>query len=112
VGNTSKETMRIVLVIATVLLSSCSHLKYELEYASQRKEAKEYDDYVPWTEAKSEVVSRCSDVRSIYQGHSRVVGVSFDGGSSITTITPEIDQILDVIRSCRGSYDGIDILME
>lgn len=104
--------MRIILVIATVLLSSCSYLKYELEYASQRSEARKYDDYVPWTKAKPEVVSRCSDVRSIYQGHSRVVGVSFDVGSSITTITPEIDQILGVIHSCRGSYDGITILME
>ncbi len=104
--------MRIVLVIATALLASCSYLKYEREYASQRNEAKEYENYVPWTKAKPEVVSRCSDVRSISQGHSRVVGVSFEDGSSITTISPEIDQILEVIRSCRGGYDGIDILME
>lgn len=104
--------MRIVLVILAALLSSCSYLKYELEYASHRSEAKEYDNYLPWTKAKPEVMSHCNDVRSIFQGHSRVVGVSFDGGSSITTIAPEIDQILDVIRSCRGSYDGIVILME
>ena len=87
-------------------------LKNELDYASQRSEAKSYDDYMPWTNAKPEVVSHCNDVRSIYQGHSRVVGVSFEGGYSITTITPEIDQILKVVRSCRGDYDGISIIME
>lgn len=107
-----KRTMRIVFVLAAVLLSSCAYLKYELDYASQRSEAKPYDDYMPWTKAKPEVVSRCDDVRSIYQGHSRVVGVSFENGYSFTTITPEIDQILDVVRSCRGDYDGISIIME
>jgi hypothetical protein len=104
--------MKIILIISTVILSSCSYLKYELDYASQRSEAKSYEDYAPWARAKLEVVSRCSDVSSIYQGHSRVVGVSFKGGPSITTISPEIDMILDVIRSCRGSYEGIVILME
>ena len=104
--------MRIALVLAAVLLSSCSYLKYELDYASQRREAKSYDDYIPWTKAKPEVVSRCDDVRSIYQGHSRVVGVSFEGGDSFTTITLKIDQILDVAGNCRGGYDGISIIME
>lgn len=104
--------MRIVFVLAAVLLSSCSYLKYELDYASERREAKSYDDYIPWAKAKSEVVSRCDDIRSISQGHSRVVGVSFEGGDSITTITPKIDQIMDVVGSCRGGYDGISIIME
>ena len=94
--------MKVILVISTIILFSCSYLKYELDYASQRSEAKSYEDYVPWSKAKPEVVSRCNDVTSVYQGHSRVVGVSLKDRSSITTISPEIDMILDVIHRAEA----------
>ncbi|WP_323816574.1 hypothetical protein [Cellvibrio sp. NN19] len=104
--------MKISLLPLLLLLSSCSYLSYELEYSKQRNEAKKSDDYSHWPQAKAEVEKKCSKVSGIYQGHSRVVSVYFEGGTTLTTISPEIDQILDVILSCRGSYEGVEILME
>lgn len=83
-----------------------------MEYAKQRNEAKKSDDYRPWSQAKAEVEKNCSKVSGIYQGHSRVVSVYFENDTTLTSISPEIDQILDVILSCRGSYEGVEILME
>jgi len=107
-----KNTMKITLVVATLFLLSCTYFKHELSHAGQRSEAKKYDDYLPWSEAEAGIVERCDKIRSVYQGHNRVVVISFDEDASITTISPEIDQVLEVIRDCRGSYDGISIIME
>ena len=104
--------MKLLLFPFLLLLSSCSHLSYELEYLKQRKEAKITEDYLPWLQAKSEVKKNCFEVVGIYQGHSRAVSVYFNNETTLTTISPEIDQILDVILSCRGSYEGVEILME
>lgn len=104
--------MKITLVVVTFLLCSCTYFKYGLSHADQRSEAKKYDDYLPWPEAEAGIKEHCDRVRSIYQGHSRVVVISFDGDASITTISPKIDQVLEVIYGCRGSYDGISIITE
>ena len=104
--------MKTFLLSFLLLLSSCSYLSYELEYSKQRSGAKKSDDYRDWMQAKIEIEKKCSTVSGISQGHSRVVSVTFEGGATLTTISPKIDQILNVVLSCRGSYEGVEILME
>lgn len=111
-GISEKETMKILLIPFMLFISSCSYLGYEWDYSKQRNEAQKSDDYISWVKAKVEIEKEYTEVKAIYQGHSRVVSVFFGDGGTLTTISPELDQVLDVILSCRGSYEGIGILME
>lgn len=104
--------MKIACLVSFLLLSACSDLKYEWEYGKQRREAKRGSDYLAWKKAEIEVEKKCLEVDGIYQGHSRVVSVSFKDGTGFSTISPEIDEIFSVIHRCRGNEDGISVIME
>ena len=99
---------RFFVVITILFAISCS----ESAFQSQRAEARETDDYLPWAEAEPLISKRCLGVSGVYQGHSRVVEVSFVDGTSLTTISPEIDQILGVVDHCRSDADRVPIIME
>ena len=79
---------------------------------SQRADALEDDDYLPWEEAEPQIIERCQRVTGIYQGHSRVVSVGFENEESITTITPEIDQVVAVLHRCHKDFDNVVMIME
>lgn len=94
-------------------LASCSANPWnESNFEAQRADAREDDNYLPWEEAERRIVERCQSVTGIYQGHSRVVSVGFDSDDSLTTITPEIDQVLGVVQRCHKNFDSVVMIME
>lgn len=105
--------LKFLFVALCIAISSCATDPWsESAFQSQRAEAREQNDYLPWVEAEPLISKRCGSVLGVYQGHSRVVGVSFEDGASITTIPPEIDQILGVVDRCRADNDRVVIIME
>lgn len=70
-------------------------------FLQKRNEAQKSDGYIYWANAKIEIKKDCAEVKAICQGHSRVVSVFFGDGGTLTTISPELDQVLDFIISCR-----------
>ena len=84
----------------------------ESVFESQRASARAESEYLPWKVAKSQILERCQNVTAKYQGHSRVVSVGFDDEEAITTITPQIDQVLGVVEGCHGDFDNVVIVIE
>ena len=105
-----KIKMRILSIIVILSLSGCSTLKYEFEYLKQRGEAKSSDEYIAWDKAKIIIAERCAEITSIYQGHSKVVSVSFGKEDYLETVSDYLDEVLDVTDHCLS--DKAAIIME
>ncbi|MEL7313288.1 MAG: hypothetical protein AAFN07_17365, partial [Pseudomonadota bacterium] len=104
---------RNAILAVTFVIGACANSPWSASALErQRVETRESPDFVPWGEAEPMIVDRCAEIGGIYQGHSRVVMIGFEAGDTITTITPEIDQILEVIRDCHPKHRDVPVLME
>ena len=99
-----------LIVFLLFLSSACSSLKYEYGYSRSRAEAKKSEHYMEWSLAKASVIQHCSEITAIYQGHSRVVGISFDSDKYIRSVSDYLDEVLYLTDDCRPKKTTI--LME
>ena len=105
-----RSTIPAVLFLS---LASCSSNSWtDSNFEKQRTGAIEKEDFMTWPEAESLVKQRCQEVVFIYQGHSRVVLLSFEDESSLTTISPVIDQIFAIVDACHKDPDSVEVWME
>lgn len=102
----------VVLIFSSILFSSCANIKNDWEFSNQRSGETKKSNYLPWTKAKIEIESRCKEIIGIYQGHSRVVSVSFKDKTRFSTISPKIDQVLSIVYECNDNPEEITIIME
>ena len=102
--------MRIISIVILLSISGCNSLKHEFEWMQQRADIKKSKDYLTWKQAKPMIEQQCSEVKSIYQGHSKIVSVAFVDGVHIESISHYLDEILEITDSCLPS-DAV-ILME
>lgn len=101
------------ILAVTFVIGGCANSPWSASSLErQRVETRKSSDFVPWGEAEPMIVDRCAEIGGIYQGHSRVVMIGFEAGDTITTITPEIDQILEIIRVCHSNHRDVPVLME
>lgn len=98
-----------------VLISACTPMEPR-EFAEHRRELRASENYTPWREALAIIQRRCAEVTGYYQGHDRVVLVSFGNGEadddSLATISPKIDQIMHVLDACHPDPHSIDGIIE
>jgi len=102
-----KVGMRVLYTFLLLCLTDCSSLAYEYEWMKQRSEAKRSDNYVAWEVAKQKIVQRCSAIKFIYQGHSKVVYVSFGNEDAIESISDYLDEVLNITDECRPEDTAI-----
>lgn len=112
--------MRIkVLACAVVaaLTVACS-LVEPRKHIEHRRELRASKNYTPWREALPIIQRRCAEVTSYYQGHDRIVLVGFGkgeseaGDDSLATISPRIDQIMEVLDACHPDPRSISGIIE
>jgi hypothetical protein len=101
---------------AVAALTAACTLNEPRKHFEHRRELRESKDYMPWPEALAIIKRRCAEVTHYYQGHDRIVLVGFgkgDGESdSLATISPKIDQIMDVLDDCHPDPRSIDGIIE
>jgi hypothetical protein len=85
-------------------------------HIENRRQLRASKDYTPWNKALPIIQRRCAEVTSYYQGHDRVVLVGFGGGEgdddSLATISPRIDQIMEVLDACHPDPRSISGIIE
>ncbi|MEL7537104.1 MAG: hypothetical protein AAFM91_08630 [Pseudomonadota bacterium] len=110
----SRTTIRTLSAILTVcFLASCSTNPWvESNFRAQREDARDNDDFLPWSEAAELIVDRCQEVTGIFQGHSRVVSIGFQNEETVTTISPKIDQVIGIVERCHSDFESVAIIME
>ena len=90
--------------VVAALTAACTFMEPR-SYREHRRELRASKDYTPWREALAIIQRRCAEVTHYYQGHDRIVLVAFGEGEadddSLATISPEIDQIMDVLDDCH-----------
>lgn len=93
--------MRILYAFIFVSLGGCAYLTAEQEWMKQRSEAKRSEDYIAWEVAKQKIMQQCTDIKFIYQGHSRVVYVSFGNEEAFESVSDYLDEVLGLTAECR-----------
>jgi hypothetical protein len=99
----------VALTAACTLIEPRSHLE-------NRRQLRASKNYTPWREALAIIQRRCAEVTSYYQGHDRIVLVGFGesekDGDSLATISPRIDQIMDVLDACHPDPRSVSGIIE